>query len=204
MLYCLSGHTSNQYKYAVMDYDYYTAEGFVCGSCGREAQKLQLLSWPPGIRLEWGKRYPDHLSVSIPFEERCGFIVSEKALAVFQKAQLTGFEAAPLEIAGADSPRYYFLTVIGSVSLDYGAMHYRKQNVCPECGSFRWSRQKIGISVLDQESWDGADFCKLVDYPNYFLCTQKVVDVIKREKLKGFMMRQESEIFMPLKDVKIC
>ena len=205
-MYCISSHPSNRYKYAVMDYDYYKAEGFICNRCGRDAQKLQLLHWPPVIRLEGGKRYPDHLSISVPFGDRCGFIVSEKALSVFQNEQLSGFEAEPIGITGSDSdlPKYYFLTVTGTISLDYNAMHYRKKNVCPECGSFRWSRQKVGESVLDHSTWSQSDFCKLVDYPNLFLCTQKVVDAIRSNNLKGFTMRMESEIFLPLKSVKIC
>ena len=206
MLYCISSHPSNRYKYVIMDYDYYMSEKVVCAKCGMTTQRLQLVSWPPMLRMEGGARYPDHLSVSVPFEDRCGVIVSESALQAFQKEQLTGFEPMRIELSGAesDAPHYYFLTVTGSVSLDYDAMRYRKKNVCPDCGSFRWSRQKIGVSALDYTTWDGADFCKLVDYPNIFLCTNKAVDVIKANKLKGFTVRMDFEIFQPLKGVKIC
>lgn len=206
LLYCISSHPSDRYKYAVMDYDYYMIESVPCGKCGRTTQRLHLLYWPPKIRFEGGKRYPDCLSVSVPFEDRCGIIVSERVLTVFEKEQLSGFEATPIEVSGVetDAPRYYYLTVTGSVSLDYRAMHYRKKNVCPDCGSFHWSRQKIGVSALDYASWDGSDFCKLVDYPNIFMCSPKVVDVIRAKKLKGFTMRMDAEIFLPLRDGKIC
>ena len=209
MLYCISDHPSNRYQYVVMDHDYYTQSSASCDVCGRTVQSCQLVYWPPRMRLEGGKRFPDCLSVSVPFADKCGLIVSERALAVFQKEGITGFEAAPIEFHDTGTkpdgvPQYYYLSVKGTVSLDYGAMHYRKKNVCPACGGFHWSRQKVGVSVLDEASWDQCDLCKLADYPNIVLCTQKVIDVIRANSLKGFTKRADTEIFLPLKAVKIC
>ncbi len=159
--------------------------------------------------LEGGKAYPDYLSVSIPFEDKCGLIVSEKALTAFQNEDITGYKAEPIQIktdseCSTKAPQYYYLYVDGSISLDHNAMHYKKKNFCPECGSYNWSRQKIGESILDSSSWNQFDICKLVDYPNIFICTQKVIDVIKKYNLKGFTKSSESDIFLPLKAEKIC
>ena len=208
MLYCISSYPSNRYKYLVVDHDYYEIERFRCDTCERMVQKCSLQYWPPKMRLEGGRRYPDHLSVSVPFVDRTGIIVSERALNVFRSEKITGFEAAPIEVLGTslvdDAPRYYYLTVTGQVSLDHTAMRYRKKNLCRSCGSYEWSRQKVGESVVDHDSWDGSDLCFLVDFPNMFLCTQKVIDTIKSHNLKGFSVCGETEIFLPLKAVKIC
>ena len=210
MLYCLSSHPSNRYKYVVVDHDYYEIKRVPCDTCGRTVPKCQLRYWPPRMRLEGGKRYPDILSVSVPFEEKTGIIVTERALNVFQMENISGFEATAIELDGVDTtssdevPQYYFLTVTGRVSLDHTAMRYRKKHVCRSCGSYEWSRQRVGESAVDQDCWDGSDLCFLTDFPNKFLCSQKVIDAIKSYNLKGFAMCSESEIFLPLKAVKIC
>ena len=212
MFYCLSSHPSNLYKYVLMDYGFYRINNCRCNTCGREVKQCQLEYWPPKMILEGGKRYPDHLSVSIPFEDKCGLIVSEKALEAFDKENITGYLAEQIDIkddrAHSDNsteiPKYYYLYVNGSISLDYSAMHYKKKNYCSDCGSYNWSRQKIGESILDHSSWNQCDICKLVDYPNLFICTQKAIDVIKKYNLKGFVKAAESDIFLPLKSEKIC
>ena len=205
MFYCISGQPSNRYKYVVLDHGYYEIERFDCGDCGRTSQKCRLAYWPPRMRLEGGKRDPDFLSVSVPFEDKCGIIVSRKVLDAFLDENISGFQAAPINIElDEEMPQYFYLTVTGRISLDYAAMRYRKKNDCPVCGSFVWSRQKIGESVLDHGSWDGADLCCLLDFPNLILCTQRVIDLIRAYQFKGACMRSESEVFLPLKDQKIC
>ena len=192
-----------------MDYGFYKINTCKCETCGREIQKCQLEYWPPKMILEGGKRYPDCLSVSIPFDDKCGLIVSEKALTAFQNEDITGYKAEQIQIKmnsedSAEAPQYYYLYVDGRISLDYNAMHYKKKNFCSDCGSYNWSRQKIGESVLDHSSWNQCDICKLIDYPNIFICTQKVIDVIKKYNLKGFVKGAETDIFLPLKAEKIC
>ncbi len=210
MFYCISSHPSNRYKYVVLDHGYYEIDRFECDDCGRTSQKCRLAYWPPKMRLEGGNRYPDFLSVSVPFEDKCGIIVSRKVLDAFLNENITGFLATPIDIEVDRSfkyeevPQYFYLTVTGRISLDYAAMRYRKRNFCPVCGSYVWSRQKVGESVLDHGSWDGADLCSLMDFPNLFLCTQRVIDLVKGYKFKGACMRSESEVFLPLKAVKIC
>ena len=212
MFYCLSSHPSNRYKYLIMDYDFYKINTYQCNTCGREVKYCQLEYWPPKMFLEGGKRYPDHLSVSIPFDDKCGLVISEKAFEIFEKENINGYTAESIEInddksnteVSVEKPKYYYLYVNGSISLDYGAMHYKKKNYCPDCGTYNWSRQKIGESILDHSSWNQCDICKLVDYPNILICTQKVIDVIKKYNLKGFVKGAESDIFLPLKEEKVC
>ena len=214
MLYCLSQYASNRFKYIIMKHDFTESEKWVCDSCGRNVTSMRMKYWPPDLFLEGGKRYPDYFTIPMPFEDKCGMIVSEKALLAFQKEGVTGFESAPIKINDTDKrgriiespdmPKYYYLFVKGTISLDLKAMHYRKKNVCPACGSYTWSRQKIGDAALDYASWDQSDICKLTDYPNTFICTQKVIDVIKKNNLKGFYKNTEQDIFRPLRSEKIC
>ena len=204
MLYGLLAYHSNRLGYLTYPWDYYDAKETVCSSCGRSVNSHQLQYWPPHFSLEEGKRYPDCLDVVVPFQDKCGMILSEKALCTFQMADIRGFDYEPVRVSNApDMPNYYYIYVRGSISLDYKSMHYRKKNVCPECGQYTWSRQKIGESALDYASWDGSDICKLAEYPNKFVCTEKVIDVIKKNHLKGFARTSEQDIFRTLKAEKL-
>ena len=210
MFYAISGQASNRYKYVVLDHGYYEIERLECSDCGRTYQKCQMVYWPPEMRLEGGKRYPDFLSVSVPFEDKCGIIVSSKVLDAFLNERITGFQAIPIDIEVdhiieyEKVPQYFYLLVSGRISLDYTAMRYRKKNHCTVCGSYVWSRQNVGESALDHGSWDGADLCCLTDFPNFVICTQRVINLVRAYKFKGACMRSSSELFMPLKAVKIC
>ena len=208
MFYCLSSYNSGRFCYVTYPWDYYDTKETKCDSCGRTIQNIQLNYWPPRFSLEGAKKYPDLLIVVTPFENKCGMIISEKALQVFQTENISGFFAEPIEVCdnpknaksaksaiALDVPNYYYIYINGNISLDYQKMHYRKKNVCNECGQYTWSRQKIGESALDYSTWDQSDICKLTDYPNIFVCTQRVIDAIKQNKLKGFAKASEKDIF---------
>ena len=214
MLYGLFPYCTNRLSYLRCSMDFYDKKETKCDTCGRTVTDIQLKYWPPKFVLNGGKRYPDWLHFVSPFDDKCGMILSEKALYAFQSEKVSGFVAEPVTIADnpkntkneslTNIPDYYYVYVKGSISLDYQKMHYRKKNVCCDCGQYTWSRQKIGESVLDYSTWDRSDICKLIDYPNCFVCTQKVIDVIKKYGLKGFSMLAEQDLFRILKARKIC
>jgi len=213
MFYCLSHTGSNRYKYIFSTSEYYVFEDRICEKCGRNVRIPRIINFPVQFYAEGGKRYPDYFHITTPIERHCGMIVSEKALQAFTENEISGFESMPIEILEScgknlikptDIPQYYYITVQGTVSLDYQAMHYRKKNICDTCGGFSWSREKIGESFLDAATWSGHDLCKLTDYPNVFICTQKVIEVIKKNGLKCFAQRSEHDIFRGLRAEKIC
>ena len=214
MLYGLLPYVSNRYSYATYSYDFYDNKEIICNTCARTKNIIQLRYWPPKITLEGGKRYPDCLYITSPFEDKCGMVLSDRALAAFRKENITGFVSEPITILDniknnqdqllSSMPQYHYIYIKGKISLDYQKMHYRKKNICNECGEYTWSRIKIGESVIDYSTWDKSDLCKLEDYPNYFLCTQRVIDVIKKYKLKGFAKVSERDLFRTLKAEKIC
>lgn len=213
MLYSFDINNSCKYGYLTYTLDYYDIKDTKCETCGRTKQNIYLKYWPPKMTLEGGKKYPDFLNIVTPFVDRCGIVISERAFKAFQLEKISGFFAEPITVfdnpknvkveSSVQIPNYYYCYVTGNISLDYLAMHYRKKNVCSECGQYTWSRQKIGESSLDYSTWDKSDICKLTDYPNVFICTQRVVDVIKRNKLKGVAIASEKDIFLPLKHQKI-
>ena len=214
MFYHLDARSSNRYCYVRYPWDYYSKEEQKCPACGRMVQTYKPDYWPPQFSLEGGKRYPDALSYETMFEEKCGMLLSKKALEAFQKEGITGFIAEPVTVidnpecsaSESDSgmPAYYCIYIQGRISLDYQAMHYRKKNYCEACGQYTWSRQKIGESALDASTWDQSDLCKLTDYPNSFICTSMVIEVIRKYRLKGFSKSEETDIFLPLKSKKVC
>lgn len=214
MLYSLSTYNSSKLGYLIYSWDYYDKIETKCKTCGRVKTDISIKYWPPKFALEGGAEYPDLLSFVTPFADKCGVILSEKALKAFQSAEISGFHTNLIEVL--DNPKnlkkefpphmpiYYYCCVTGNIALDYTTMHYRKKNMCPECGQYTWSRQRIGESALDLSTWDQSDLCKLTDYPNVYICTQRVVDVVKQNNLKGFSIASEKDIFLPLKHKKIC
>lgn len=214
MLYSIEFNSSCKYGYLTYPRNYYYDEEDKCETCGRIKHNIILRYWPPKLSLEGGKKYPDFLRISTPFVNKCGMIISERTLRAFQTEGITGFFTEQIEILDnpknaksqmlSEFPNYYYCYVTGKISLDYLAMHYRKKNICSECGQYSWSREKIGQSVLDYTTWDNSDICKLTDYPNMFVCSQKVIDVIKHNNLKGAMIASDKDIFLTLKHLKIC
>ena len=214
MLYGFDINNSCKYGYLTYPLDYYDIKKAECETCGRTKQDVYLKYWPPKFALEGGKKHPDFLNVVTPFVDKCGMLISEKALKTFQSENISGFFAEPITVldnpknlkaeGSAQIPSYYYCYITGNISLDYLTMHYRKKNICLECGQYTWSRQKIGESALDYSTWDGSDICKLTDYPNKFVCTQRVVDVIKQNKLKGGALRSDKDLFLALKYQRIC
>lgn len=214
MFYRLDAYGSNRYCSVTYPWDYYSKQEQQCPACGRMVQTYKPNYWPPKFRLEGGKRYPDCLDYVTMFDEKCGMLLSKKALEAFQREGITGLITEPVTVidhlkhnqSHSDSgmPEYYCVYIQGRISLDYQTMHYRKKNHCRSCGQYSWSRQKIGESALDVSTWDQSDLCKLTDYPNVFICTSKVIDVIRKYQLKGFSKSEETDIFLPLKSKKVC
>ena len=64
-----------------------------------------------------------------------------------------------------------------------------QEEICSSCGRFEWNRQRLYPLYLDEETWDGSDICRVESIPGYIVCTERVVDLVKRQKLKGFSFK---------------
>lgn len=191
MLYWLNNDDSSKFQYAYKDSTLLRYETADCPVCGRRISTPYYSDDVPNLLLEGGRQYPDYLSF-------CGagrqmFLLSEKALEIFEKCNVSGYAGYQLietnDFTTKDKRfccKYYSLNITGRVDLDMAMMHIKKKRLCAECNQFTWSRTRLQPYFLDQNSWDGSDLCLLTSIPGYKLCTSRVKDIIERFRLTGF------------------
>lgn len=147
-----------------------------------------------------GRLYPDIFN----FDPCCTYLVfSDKAVDSFLQAGITGIkirEELPLyenggEPISKDTVRYFIADVTGLIHLDLKAMHLKFKETCPDCHRTEPNRERIGDAFFDFNSWSGDDICHVSHYPSKFVCTQRVLDVIYKCKLKGFSLRYGIDLF---------
>ena len=192
--YLLIINDEHKYRYAYKDASLLGIKKSVCNTCGRE---LSSWSFDGSHRLvsEGGAEYPDRLM----FTGAGGplFILSDTAVQAFEKNGITGIsESSPIDILQEEAlpltdapPQYMLAQISGKIELDFKKMGLKKKKLCASCGRFEWNRQRLYPLFLNEETWDGSDFCKVESIPGYIICTNRVVQLVKEQKLKGFCFK---------------
>lgn len=190
---------SRAYRYGVSDDSFLGYDRTLCSTCGREIVRPRFNGLHHKIRLEGGKRYPDLLAFCGAGTTEQGeryLLLSERAVEAFSREGITGLEdcqqATILTAEGAshdvaDAPNYYLADISGTIDLNGPAMsNLRKKNMCPACGKFRWSHQRLSPLRVDSASWNGKDLCRLTSIPGCVICTEKVREMVKKHRLTNF------------------
>ena len=185
MLHLLQPDTNRKYRYAWKDESFLGFEQRVCSHCGRMISECRYAGDVRRLVLECGKTYPDCLAYTGAGERL--FLLTERAVRIFEDCGITGF-SGKREVLVLDGPKYFAMDICGSVELDFAAMHLKKKMLCPECGQFRWNRQRLEPVILDESTWDGADICRIRSMPGFCACTQQFADMVKKYKLTGFLL----------------
>ena len=192
MLYWIKNDDSRKYAYAYKDASLQGYDVRACTQCGRNIVTERYDNTVPHLIIDGGKQFPDHLSF-------CGagkrlFIVSERALDLFEREQLTGYRLQCLVKTShisdgsryLDLPRYYCLEIQGRVDIDSKSMQLKKKNRCTLCGQFDWNRKRMEPMMIDYGTWDGSDICLLASFPGITLCSESFVRLVQTNKLTGF------------------
>ena len=182
MFYKLQDPNPRAYQYAFQDRSFRGYGKTPCPDCGRECFSAEF-EGPHCLMTEGGPRYPDYL----PFSGAGGpmLLLSERTLEVFRAHGITGIgEVEPVQ--GPEVVRYRLVGVSGRVDLDLPNMCLKKKRLCSTCGGFEWNRQRMPKLCLDEQTWDGSDICRVTSIPGYVICSEAVVSLVKKEKLKGF------------------
>ena len=187
--YLLEGSGST-YQYAFLDTALGSLEQGKCEACGRTRSRWRF-SGPHRFLLEGGPKYPDRLE----FTGAGGapLLLARRAADVFRENGITGIgeivpvqtehESGPLP---AGAPEYVLARICGRIELDLPKMGLKKKKLCRVCGGFEWNRQRLSPLLLDASAWDGSDLCRVDSIPGYVVCTDRVVALVKKQKLKGF------------------
>lgn len=153
----------------------------------------------PGCGIWLPETEPDEIQIALNHLGRDGFaellwnshglpIFREDLVEVWQQAGLTGFHPRPVRIVGWDDrpnkplptgiPNYYRLVLTSTVRLSEPPP---ESNGRPCCGFARYAfpkgteRLEHGI-VIDEQTWDGADFMGLYGY-EFVFCTRRAAQV---------------------------
>lgn len=171
-----------------------------CPECGRGINYSVQKTGDDALLVEGGRYYPDF------FMYHGDVYVSAKAVELFESNAISGysvesevaiFKEEKRELRRIEDVRYYYLNITGSVDLDLEAMKLKKKHVCPACGRFDWSRQRLHVfdAKLDMDTWNQSDLCRIASFPGVTVCTEKVAELVTRHKLKGVILKDEKDIF---------
>lgn len=195
MFYNISNSYTRTYWYAWRDLSLVDIPEHICNSCGRKTVSFVHRSDGHCIVVEGGKRFPDmHQYIgcgeSFPiFSERAVTVFAEhgiSGLQIQEKVALYTQETEDSFIPLTDVPTYYKVKFGGSIDFDYSKMFLKRKRVCSACGKYDLNRQRLYPVFLDNKLWDGSDLCSLTTLPNSLYCTDTVVQLVKKHKLKGF------------------
>ncbi len=204
MLYTLFIHSSNRYAYAFRDRGFGGYERTPCPSCGREIATPLPRTSLRAYEVEGGAKYPDFLEFTgVPVGD---FLCSARVIDLLCEAGIGGLgETKPVpvfRVKGAKNepvthPVYNLTPIIGRVELDLPAMKLKKKNLCPACGQFAWSRKRMYTipAALDMDTWSGHDLCRVGDFPAMTVCSERVVEVIRKHQLTGVEIASIADMF---------
>lgn len=125
-------------------------------------------------------------------------IISQKALMTFEREQVSGYIPFPITICEQSKKlevQYYVLKVEGKAEFNYKKMGCKPRFYCKICNYAEVDRTNFERTYIKDGSWDGSDL---------FLenmCTDRVLDIIKKYKLTGFEAQDILHTFNPHVDI---
>ena len=195
-------YSEYKYCYAVKNLAFVGLKEEKCPHCGCQDATQLVFQGDDALLIDGAKSYPDFMlygSVGL------SFIVSERVMEVFRQENITGYdEAKKVSLYRSryrklvkQDPNYYMINITGSIDLDLKAMSLKKKNVCPMCGSFKWSRQRLYTidSVFDMSTWDGSDICRIKSFPGYIMISDRLKEIFEKHKFTGASFKKENKIF---------
>lgn len=209
MLYSLALRSSNRYAYAFSNRACPDWESTICTHCGRTVSTPRPQTVPDEYEVEGGSRYPDFLEFTGAWVGEHPFLLSAQAYDLLREAGISGLDnVEPVSVvrkmggqwAPVAEPCYHQASVIGTVTLDLPAMQLKRKNLCPDCGQFSWSRQRIYTipAALDMDTWSGHDLCRVGDFPAVTVCSERVAEIIRKHRLTGAEMGPIADMFRAL------
>lgn len=169
-----------------------------CLECGRS--KINNDNHDLTLVLERNKGIPpDYLAAPAAME-----IVSSRVIDIFQKYNVTGYTilypvAKLLDLNENEifpSNRYFRISITGGVQLDLERMDVTILSKCSTCNTYDYNRNfwEWGEAIAIDGSHDGSDLFK-ADHSEALLCTEKLMEIVCREKLTNIEFTQFDSMF---------
>jgi hypothetical protein len=127
-------------------------------------------------------------------------LVSQRVLDIFDKHHVTGFEVKPVKVSHrrknqGQPPELFELVVVGWGGVAAAASHPKLKYWCPHCHHKHYT---IGAPsrLIDPAQWDGSDLFMVWPLPNYRFVSDRLADILRRERVSGVKLIPASEIPM--------
>jgi hypothetical protein len=117
-------------------------------------------------------------------------LISRKMLQLFAEQAVTGFEAKPIKVLFPEDielsppPDLYQLVVTGWGGLAAPAAGMSLIRSCSVCGLRNYSIEDPS-QLIDPAAWDGSDLFFVWPFPQYFFASDRLADILRREKVSG-------------------
>lgn len=180
-MYQLSTDMANKYAYLkkLLKGNVYLRK--TCPYCGNDSEWDDSIYENLVFEVSGNKIFPD----KIIYGGHPGLlIISQKALMAFESEGVTGYSPFPVTLCQKGETlevQYYVLKVEGKAEFNYKKMGCKPKFYCKECNYAELDRTNFDRTYIKDGSWDGSDLF-LTD-----MCTERVLDIIKKYKLTGFM-----------------
>lgn len=173
-----------------------------CPAC---ATHDEVVSGPVVVEVEEGSRWPDLFGGSDGGATR--LIVSERVLEVFDRTNVTGYSAGPVEFRAIHSERLRVLatSVYYCLNLEPGIEFARSyldgfpcEHICPYCDFLKPDapkelHERTGLTVQwvqryspIMETWNGKDIVEARTWPRIICCTPKILELAHKHRWSNF------------------
>lgn len=118
-------------------------------------------------------------------------LVQTHVLELLRSNGLTGFEVRPVAARfriSSDPPPILWELILtgwaGQAKRESG-IQINQVKSCPECGYLKYTGLIAPEYLIDEGNWDGSDFFMVWPMPRYLFVTERVVEVVHKNYLKG-------------------
>ena len=127
-------------------------------------------------------------------------LVTPRVLNLFERNHVTGFEAKPIKISYSKPlrtrpPDLFELAFTGWGGFAAPSAGVSLSNACPACGHNIY-RIAEPSRLIDPTAWDGSDLFIVWPLPGYRFASDRLVDILRQEKVSGVKALPASTISM--------
>jgi len=124
-------------------------------------------------------------------------IISDKVANIFKENKLTGYELKEVELQNMSSHlKLWELIIIGKGGEAHKDSGIHLKEYCEYCGKKKYSAYENGI-IVDLNNWDRSDLFTVVGYPRHILVTEKVRNMVIKNKFTGIKFTPSHELKWP-------
>ncbi len=195
-------YSEKKYCYAQRNLAFTGYTSSKCSNCGRSIIVPNALTQKSEFIIDGGKHFPDFLAYH---GAGIYFLISKKALQLFVDNRITGFDHyeevsihRETDMAlNNDNYVYFMLSINGSIDFNLKAMTLKRKRVCPSCNQYDWNIQRLSRlkTVLDMDTWDGSDLCRIKSFPGFIVCSDRLRYLVEEHNLTGLQFLDENSIF---------